>query len=121
MLFMQRWLHSLSPSVKKSAWTAEEDQLLLSLYAVHSTKWAVIARHIPGRTDDACSKRYREALDPSLRRDEWTPDEDSKLLEAYGRLGGQMGASRPGTAAKWTGMSQQVCFCVYIVSTANLS
>jgi hypothetical protein len=65
---MKRWLHSLSPSVKKTAWTKEEDALLLSLYAVHSTKWALIARSIPGRTDDACSKRYREALDPSLKK-----------------------------------------------------
>lgn len=87
----KRWLHSLSPSVKKSAWTPEEDQLLLSLYAIHSTKWAVIARHISGRTDDACSKRYREALDPALKRGDWTSDEDAKLLEAYARVGGKWG------------------------------
>ncbi|OAX44913.1 hypothetical protein K503DRAFT_678072 [Rhizopogon vinicolor AM-OR11-026] len=86
-----RWLHSLSPNVKKSAWTPEEDHLLLELYQVHSTKWSVIARHIPGRTDDACSKRYREALDPSLRRDEWSKEEDCKLLDAYSRLLGRWG------------------------------
>ncbi|KAG1783606.1 hypothetical protein EV702DRAFT_957236 [Suillus placidus] len=87
----QRWLHSLSPNVKKSAWTPEEDHLLLELYKVHSTKWSVIARHIPGRTDDACSKRYREALDPSLRRDEWSKEEDDKLFDAYSRLAGRWG------------------------------
>ena len=77
--------------MKKTAWTPEEDYLLISLYSMHGQKWSVIARHIPGRTDDACSKRYREALDPSLKRDEWTPDEDAKLLEAYSRLGGRWG------------------------------
>ncbi|KAG1754981.1 uncharacterized protein EDB91DRAFT_1276784 [Suillus paluster] len=87
----QRWLHSLSPNVKKSPWTPEEDHLLLELYKVHSIKWAVIARHIPGRTDDACSKRYREALDPSLRRDEWSKEEDDKLFDAYSRLAGRWG------------------------------
>ncbi|KAG2076988.1 hypothetical protein BDR04DRAFT_1089273 [Suillus decipiens] len=87
----KRWLHSLSPNVKKSAWTPEEDHLLLELYKVHSTKWSVIARHIPGRTDDACSKRYREALDPSLRRDEWSKEEDDKLFDAYSRLAGRWG------------------------------
>ncbi|KAG2117932.1 uncharacterized protein F5147DRAFT_566041 [Suillus discolor] len=86
-----RWLHSLSPNVKKSAWTPEEDHLLLELYEVHSTKWSVIARHIPGRTDDACSKRYREALDPSLRRDEWSKEEDDRLFDAYSRLAGRWG------------------------------
>ncbi|KAG0703172.1 hypothetical protein DFH29DRAFT_803840 [Suillus ampliporus] len=87
----KRWLHSLSPNVKKSPWTLEEDHLLLELYKVHSTKWSVIARHIPGRTDDACSKRYREALDPSLRRDEWSKEEDDKLFDAYSRLTGRWG------------------------------
>lgn len=77
--------------MKKTAWTAEEDQKLLSLYVLHGSKWAVIARNIPGRTDDACSKRYREALDPSLKRDEWTSEEDGTLLDAYARLGGKWG------------------------------
>ncbi|KAG1904791.1 uncharacterized protein F5891DRAFT_944949 [Suillus fuscotomentosus] len=86
-----RWLHSLSPNVKKTAWTPEEDHLLLELYEVYSTKWSVIARHIPGRTDDACSKRYREALDPSLRRDEWSKEEDDRLFDAYSRLPGRWG------------------------------
>ncbi|KAH9912246.1 uncharacterized protein BXZ73DRAFT_56407 [Epithele typhae] len=87
----KRWLHSLSPNVKKSAWTAEEDQQLLSLFATHGQKWSVIARQIPGRTDDACSKRYREALDPSLKRDDWTADEDARLFEAHERHGGRWG------------------------------
>lgn len=86
----QRWLHSLSPTIKKSAWTTEEDRLLIGLRAIHS-KWSIIARHIPGRTDDACSKRYREALDPSLKKDEWSAEEDDRLLAAYVRLGGKWG------------------------------
>ena len=63
----------------------------MSLYAIHSTKWSVIARQIPGRTDDACSKRYREALDPSLKKGDWTSEEDFHLLQAYKRLGGRWG------------------------------
>lgn len=77
--------------MKKSAWTPDEDRLLVELYAIHSIKWSIIARHIPGRTDDACSKRYREALDPSLKKDDWTSSEDGKLLEVYSRLGGKWG------------------------------
>ena len=69
----------------------------MSLYKLYSTKWSVIARHIPGRTDDACSKRYREALDPALKRDEWTEVEDAKLLQLYAQLGG-----------KWVQVGQQL-------------
>lgn len=52
-------------------------------------KWSAIARKIPGRTDDACSKRYREALDPDLKKDQWTAEEDQRLTEAYERMGGR--------------------------------
>lgn len=85
----KRWLHSLSPSIKKSAWTKDEDEKLMSLYELCGTKWSVIARQIPGRTDDACSKRYREALDPALKKDEWTQAEDVKLLGLYAQMGGR--------------------------------
>ncbi|RDB28956.1 Myb-like protein A [Hypsizygus marmoreus] len=87
----KRWLHSLSPTVKKSAWTPTEDAQLLALYNIHGPKWSTIAREISGRTDDACSKRYREALDPNLKKDEWTAEEDEKLMKLYGELGGKWG------------------------------
>lgn len=86
---MQRWLHSLSPVIKKSAWTTAEDALLVHLYNIHGPKWSFIARQIEGRTDDACSKRYNEALDPNLKRDEWTSDEDERLLQAHVEIGGK--------------------------------
>ncbi|KAJ7124754.1 hypothetical protein C8R43DRAFT_898713 [Mycena crocata] len=87
----KRWLHSLSPAVKKTAWTPPEDRLLIELYNAQGPKWSAIARQIHGRTDDACSKRYREALDPNLKKEEWTADEDVKLMQAYARIGGKWG------------------------------
>ncbi|KAF8202953.1 hypothetical protein BJ912DRAFT_1052975 [Pholiota molesta] len=87
----KRWLHSLQPNVKKSAWTTAEDEQLIELYLQFGPKWSAIARQIPGRTDDACSKRYREALDPNLKKDQWTPEEDQLLIDAYNRIGGKWG------------------------------
>lgn len=84
---LQRWLHSLSPNVKKTAWTKDEDQLLLKLYKANGPKWSSIARKITGRTDDACSKRYREALDPRLKKGEWTDEEDALMYEVLDRHG----------------------------------
>ncbi|VDB93451.1 unnamed protein product [Peniophora sp. CBMAI 1063] len=91
----KRWLHSLCPTVKKTAWTHAEDDTLLRLYEQHGPKWALIARAISGRTDDACSKRYREALDPSLKRDEWTAEEDARLIELQANMGGKWGQIGP--------------------------
>ena len=68
----------------------------------------MIAKHISGRTDDACAKRYREALDPSIKQGEWTPEEDAKLLQEYRRWGGrwasvaaQLGRSGLGCRNRW--------------------
>ncbi|KAH7929915.1 hypothetical protein BV22DRAFT_91652 [Leucogyrophana mollusca] len=66
----QRWLRSLPPSIKKSAWTKEIRSFSLSTDSATQNGASIIACNTPGRTDDACSKRYREALDPSLKRDE---------------------------------------------------
>jgi hypothetical protein len=90
-------LHSLQPNVKKTAWSSAEDELLLKLYAEMPKKWSAIARQIPGRTDDACSKRYREALDPDLKKDQWTVEEDHRLTDAYDRMGG-----------KWTDVGREL-------------
>lgn len=84
---IQRWLHSLCPTIKKSSWTPEEDHKLVELHRTYGNKWSTIARFIQGRTDDACSKRFREALDPKLKKDEWSAEEDAQLLEAQKRLG----------------------------------
>lgn len=131
VLDKQRWRHSLSPYVKKSAWTADEDRLLIDLHALYPAKWALIARQIAGRTDDACSKRYREALDredclstpkkisadvlasASLKKDEWTTDEDQILINLYTQLGGkwaQVGAemSRSGLACRNRSVTLQI-------------
>lgn len=68
----------------------------------------MIAKQISGRTDDACAKRYREALDPSIKQGEWTEEEDRKLLQEYRRWGGrwasvaaQLGRSGLGCRNRW--------------------
>ncbi|KAG8903700.1 hypothetical protein FRC00_014561, partial [Tulasnella sp. 408] len=64
--------------------------------------------HITGRTDDACAKRYREALDPNLKKDDWTKEEDEQLLEGYsrhgaawGKIGEELGRSGLGCRNRW--------------------
>lgn len=105
----KRWKHSLHPDIKKTPWSPEEDELLVQLHNEYPGRWALIgtspiqthgsspdiirlsASKISGRTDDACAKRYREALDPNLKKDEWTDEEDSRLLDCYTRLGASWG------------------------------
>lgn len=43
----KRWKHSLHPSIKKTPWEPEEDELLLQLYAQHPGRWAMIGQFAP--------------------------------------------------------------------------
>jgi len=54
----ERWVHHLSPDVTKRAWTPEEDSILFEALKVHKTRWAAIARLLPGRTDHCVKNRY---------------------------------------------------------------
>jgi hypothetical protein len=43
----ERWFNHLDPSIRKTPWTEEEDQLILQLHAEKGNRWAEIAKH-PG-------------------------------------------------------------------------
>jgi len=63
-----RFLHHLSPTVKKHPWTEQEDGLILCMMVTHGHNWARMARYLPGRTHAAVANRYHQCLKTKLRR-----------------------------------------------------
>lgn len=47
-----RWANHLRPNLKKGAFTADEERLIIELHAKMGNKWARMAAHLPGRTDN---------------------------------------------------------------------
>ncbi|XP_057502599.1 transcription factor GAMYB-like [Actinidia eriantha] len=47
-----RWANHLRPNLKKGAITPEEERLIIELHATMGNKWARMAAHLPGRTDN---------------------------------------------------------------------
>ncbi|XP_021901215.1 transcription factor MYB33 [Carica papaya] len=47
-----RWANHLRPNLKKGAFSQEEEQLIIELHAKMGNKWARMAAHLPGRTDN---------------------------------------------------------------------
>lgn len=79
----QRWRHRVNPNIKRDKWDEHEDELLTRLVQEHGNHWATIARHVPGRTDQQCMGRWKRHLDPSIKRDKWSVQEDINLCALY--------------------------------------
>lgn len=47
-----RWANHLRPNLKKGAFTSEEERMIIELHAKMGNKWARMAAHLPGRTDN---------------------------------------------------------------------
>lgn len=57
-----RWEQWLSPNVKKTEWSRDEDEKLLHLAKIMPTQWQTIAP-IVGRTATQCIERYQQLLE----------------------------------------------------------
>eukprot|EP01041_Mallomonas_annulata_P006322 gene6322-12796_t len=77
------------PKGKKS-WSAEEDEKLLQLVEQYGgVNWALIAEGLTNRTAKQCRERYHNHLQPSVRKGEWTEEEDELIVRMQAQLGNQ--------------------------------
>ncbi|GBG32907.1 Transcription factor MYB3R-5 [Hondaea fermentalgiana] len=80
---------SAIPPVTKGSWTAAEDANLRKVVGMHGPQnWSsFIANHFPNRTGKQCRERWRNHLDPDLKRGPWSPEEERTLIEMHQRVG----------------------------------
>ena len=81
---LHRWQKVLNPELRKGPWTKEEDNRIIDLVKRFGPKkWSIIAQHLTGRIGKQCRERWHNHLNPDIRRDAWTLEEDKKLVEAH--------------------------------------
>ncbi|OHT14396.1 r2r3-MYB transcription factor [Tritrichomonas foetus] len=84
--------HQADPMRKKrkarNKFTENEDIKLVQLVTKYGdNNWVLIAEKLNGRSPRQCRDRYVYYLDPSIKKGEWTKEEERILLEKYYLLG----------------------------------
>jgi len=77
----------LKPGRKTGRWTDDEDNMVKYYYTMHPKKWTIIAAYIPGRNGKQVRDRWEDTLDPTLRHDSFSPEEDDELLRLFQKHG----------------------------------
>eukprot|EP00826_Nyctotherus_ovalis_P007973 TRINITY_DN12062_c0_g2_i1.p1 TRINITY_DN12062_c0_g2~~TRINITY_DN12062_c0_g2_i1.p1 ORF type:complete len:442 (+),score=114.74 TRINITY_DN12062_c0_g2_i1:169-1494(+) len=79
---------------KRRLWTTEEDSAITSLVALHGIrKWTLISRklqekfRIHGRSGKQCRERWHNHLDPGVKKEPLSSEEERLIFEAHRKLG----------------------------------
>lgn len=81
---LHRWQKVLNPDLIKGPWTSEEDDKIVELVGKYGpTKWSMIAKSLPGRIGKQCRERWHNHLNPMIKKDAWTLEEELILMSAH--------------------------------------
>ncbi len=85
---LRRWQKVLNPVLTKGCWTESEDRALAELVRIRgSGKWSCMSESLPGRSGNQCRERWNNHLDPAIKRDRWTDEEEAVMIHAHRVMG----------------------------------
>ncbi|WOK93674.1 transcription factor MYB35 [Canna indica] len=61
-----RWTNYLRPNLKHEGFTPEEEEKIITLHATIGSRWSIIAKQLPGRTDNDVKNHWNTKLSKQL-------------------------------------------------------
>ncbi|CAN0857580.1 Transcription factor MYB35 [Linum grandiflorum] len=89
-----RWTNYLRPDLKHDNFTPDEEDLIIRLHEAIGSRWSIIARQLPGRTDNDVKNYWNTKLKKKLQKigiDPITHKPISKILNDFGNISGTAG------------------------------
>jgi hypothetical protein len=81
---LHRWQKVLNPDLVKGPWSKEEDDTVMHLVHKYGPKkWSLIASFLPGRIGKQCRERWHNHLNPDIKKECWTQEEDALIINAH--------------------------------------
>ncbi|KAK9726081.1 hypothetical protein RND81_05G189000 [Saponaria officinalis] len=74
-----RWINYLRPDLRRGSFTEEEERTIVEVHRILGNRWAQIAKHLPGRTDNEVKNFWNSCIKKKLLAQGFDPNTHNLL------------------------------------------